>query len=136
MDTIHARIRECRKALKLSQEALAEASGVSRQAVQQWETEPDPENPEVLSSAPRRTRLAKVARALGVSEEWLLTGRDPDGQTHDPIKAQLDMFYAGMSEQMRHALVAHANTLHNLSNPDADGRFDPFGGKKPPKGDK
>jgi transcriptional regulator with XRE-family HTH domain len=125
--TIHARIRERRGALQLSQKQLAEALQVTYQTVQQWETEPDPANPSTLSTAPKRTRLAKVAQVLGVTEEWLLTGRDPEGRLHDPGKSQLEMFYDGMTPEMRHVLLATANTLYNLSNPDAaPGPADPF----------
>lgn len=135
MSTIHARIKERREALKLSQKALAEAVGVTYQTVQQWETEPDPSNPKVLSTAPKRTRLANVAKALGVTEEWLMTGRDSDGHQHDPGKAQLEMFWEGMTPEMRHILLAQANTLFNLSQGKNGGTAaDPFNGKKPGKG--
>ena len=103
---------------------------MSRQTVQQWETEPDPGNEKVLSTAPKRTRLAEVAALLGVTEEWLLTGRDQEGREHDPGKHQLEMFWDGMTAEMRHILLAQANTLFNLSRPGV-GPGDPFNGKKP-----
>jgi transcriptional regulator with XRE-family HTH domain len=137
MPTIHARIRRRRQALNLSQEQLAEVLNVTRQTVQQWETEPGPPGSKVLSTAPKRTRLADVARVLGVTEEWLVTGRDPEGRLQDPGKDQLDRFYEGMTPEMRHILIAQANTLYNLSNP---GRppdsADPYPGKSPPPKDR
>lgn len=48
-------------------EQLADMAGVkSWQTVQQWEK----------NTAPKRTRAASVANALGVSENYLLTGED------------------------------------------------------------
>lgn len=67
--TIHSRIKQRRLALNLSMEQLAELAGVSSwQTVQQWERED--------GTAPKRTRLDAVAKALQVSQEWLLTGNE------------------------------------------------------------
>lgn len=132
MPTIHARIRQRREELQLSQDRLAEALGVKRQTVQQWETEPGPAGSKVLSTAPKRTRLAEVAKALGVTEEWLMTGRGEDGRVTDPGKSQLNAFYDGMTPEMQHILLAQANTLYNLSNP-GPGAGNPFDGKSPKK---
>lgn len=67
MTDIHARIKRARLAKKLSMEALAEAVGVkSWQTVQQWEL-PD-------GTAPNRKRLPAVAAALGVTQDYLMTG--------------------------------------------------------------
>lgn len=66
---IHQRIKERRLALGLkSHGALAELVGVSWQTVQLWEKEG--------GTAPKRTRLEKVAKVLGVSTTWLLNGSD------------------------------------------------------------
>lgn len=68
--SIHRRIKERRKALGLSMQALALAVGVrSWQTIQQWEREDGTE--------PRRKTLTKVAHALGVSEAWLMWGDAP-----------------------------------------------------------
>lgn len=65
--TIHQRIKQRRLALALSMEQLAEMVGVkSWQTVQQWEREG--------GTAPKRTRLQKVAAALKVTPEWLMHG--------------------------------------------------------------
>lgn len=118
--SIHVRIKTRRLELGYSQERLAQELGVTRQTVQQWETEPDPSNPRVLSTAPKRTRLADVARLLGVTEEWLATGRNPTqapGDAPDPIERQLLSFYRGLPTELQEALVQHANALHNAVNP-------------------
>lgn len=53
----------CRKKAGLSQEALAEKIGVSRQAISKWETG---------DAAPEITKLPLLARTFGVTADWLL----------------------------------------------------------------
>lgn len=61
------KIYESRKKAGLSQEALAEKLGVSRQAVSKWETgESDPEI----------SKLKLLAEIFGVSVDWLLSEED------------------------------------------------------------
>ena len=67
MQNIHERIHMLRVSKDLSMEALARLVGVTWQTIQQWENG---------STAPRRTRLQKVADALGVTIERLLYGAD------------------------------------------------------------
>lgn len=57
---------------------LAKAVGLKTyQTVALWETDG--------GTAPTRTRMPKVAQALGCSEEWLRTGKD-DGNELSPLK--------------------------------------------------
>lgn len=56
------KILYCRKRAGLSQEALAERLGVSRQAVSKWETG---------EALPETGKLATLAAALGASVDWL-----------------------------------------------------------------
>jgi transcriptional regulator with XRE-family HTH domain len=67
MQNIHERIRMLRTSKDLSMEALARLVGVTWQTIQQWENG---------STAPRRTRLQRVADTLGVTVERLLYGAD------------------------------------------------------------
>lgn len=53
----------CRKKAGLSQEALAEKIGVSRQAISKWETG---------EAAPEISKLPLLARTFGVTADWLL----------------------------------------------------------------
>lgn len=53
----------CRKKAGLSQEALAEKIGVSRQAISKWETG---------EAAPEITKLPLLARTFNVTADWLL----------------------------------------------------------------
>ncbi|MBQ7828265.1 MAG: helix-turn-helix domain-containing protein [Clostridia bacterium] len=64
---LQEKIYTCRKKKGLSQEALAEMIGVSRQAVSKWETG---------EAVPDITNFAALAAALGVSADWLLSDKE------------------------------------------------------------
>lgn len=59
------RVREARKARKLSQQALAELVGVSSQSISYWESD---------RNKPEADTLSVLAEMLGVSATYLLTG--------------------------------------------------------------
>lgn len=63
------KILYCRKKAGLSQEALAERLGVSRQAVSKWETG---------DAVPEINKLLLLSRAFGVSTDWLLSEDEPE----------------------------------------------------------
>ena len=65
MDTIHQRIKRLREKKELSMEELGLSVGVSWQTIQQWENG---------KTAPKRTRIDKVAEVLGVSSTELVSG--------------------------------------------------------------
>lgn len=69
--SINARIRQARKDAGISQSRLAGMLGVTRSACCQWESA------RARGTAPRRERLEQLASLLGVSYEWLATGRKP-----------------------------------------------------------
>ena len=64
--TIGNRIGEERRKKNLSQEYIAESLGVSRQAVSKWETD---------QSSPDTANLIALSELLGVSVEYLATGK-------------------------------------------------------------
>jgi len=64
--TTHNLIREGRKRLNMSEQQFADALGVSRGAVQQWE--------KPGGTAPKRTNQARVAKLLGISVAELVSG--------------------------------------------------------------
>lgn len=77
--TIAERIKKARAGRDLTQRDLAEAVGVSPQAVQQWEKG---------ETSPRGHRLEKLGAALGVSPQWIThgTGAGPDdGVIVEPV---------------------------------------------------
>lgn len=64
-----------RKRAGLSQEALADMVGVSRQAVSKWETG---------EALPETAKLAALGTALGVSLDWLLSDAEPEEEPARP----------------------------------------------------
>lgn len=124
--TIHQRIKERREALGLSMQALAAACEVSSwQTVQQWEKE--------NGTAPKRVRLELVARALNVSPEWLMTGRDSSDRPRalefaelNGLEAQLVMLYRSLSDDDKHELSIYANKLANKPDPDRRSNANPY----------
>lgn len=64
---LHEKIYTCRKKAGLSQEALAEKLGVSRQSVSKWETG---------ESVPEITKLPILANIFNVTTDWLLSEDD------------------------------------------------------------
>lgn len=70
MDTIPGlkeRLRKRRSELGWSQEQLARETRVSKNTVARWEK----------GATPAADLLGRLARALGVSTDWLLTGAGP-----------------------------------------------------------
>ena len=71
------KIYQCRKEAGLSQEALAEQIGVSRQSVSKWETgEADPEI----------AKLKLLSTTFNVSVDWLLSEEDTPKTPHSKIE--------------------------------------------------
>lgn len=84
MTTIHERIRAQRKNAALTQVELAKMVGVARVSLTQWESG---------DTSPKGENLMKVARALGVTPDWLVSGRgDPSAQELEP--APRGLFHA------------------------------------------
>lgn len=67
--SIHQRIRAGRKRLGMTEQQFADAVGVSRAAVQQWEKEG--------GTAPKRNNQAAVAKLLGISVAELVDDASP-----------------------------------------------------------
>lgn len=80
MDTIHARIRYARKAARLTQGEVAEALGISRVSVTQWEMEG--------KSRPESERIPALAKLLNTTTDWLLNG---DGAPPRQLNAKLSL---------------------------------------------
>ena len=107
---LSTRIRTSRVRAGLSQAELAEALGVSRSAVGNWESARG-------GVHPSSERLAELALATGVSYEWLATGRGTpqapsDGIpaadaefVDDPVERRLLEGFRACSEQFRQAIL-------------------------------
>ena len=74
---LSGKILYCRKKAGLSQEALAEKLGVSRQSVSKWETG---------EAVPELPKLVLLARAFGVTTDWLLSESEPEPETPEPAE--------------------------------------------------
>lgn len=74
------KILYCRKKAGLSQEALAELIGVSRQAVSKWETG---------DATPEVSKLSLLANAFGVTADWLLSEDEPVKEGEPEPQAQV-----------------------------------------------
>ncbi len=72
-----ARIRAARLAQNLTQDQLARAVGVTRSAVAQWETG---------RAGQIGSNLARIARTLGTSAAWLLSGEQEAGDAPLPLR--------------------------------------------------
>ena len=66
---LNEKILYCRKKAGLSQEALAEELGVSRQAVSKWETG---------DAVPEIGKLVSLAKTFDVTTDWLLSEEEPE----------------------------------------------------------
>lgn len=81
--TMGQRIAERRKLLGISQEALGEKVGVSRQAISKWEAD---------GAVPEIDKLIALSRLFGVSVGWLLGVEElPERQSDELSEAQLKM---------------------------------------------
>lgn len=83
--TIGERIAQKRKELGLSQEALGERMGVSRQSIYKWESD---------AALPEIEKLVKLGREFGVSVGWLL------GEEDEPEKRELTPEQLAMVEEI------------------------------------
>jgi transcriptional regulator with XRE-family HTH domain len=119
-ETIHERIKKERRRLGMSLEQLAEQMNVSYQTVQQWENG---------KSGPKRTRLAQLAMLLGVTEQYIMTGADP--QMGDMMENQAMSLFRGLSPELKDIAVQQLQVLYTAGT---DGKFtkgSPFGNKLP-----
>ena len=81
--TMGQRIAEQRKRIGLSQEALGEKTGVSRQAISKWEAD---------GAVPEIDKLIALSKLYGVSVGWLLgVEAQPEKQNDELSDSQLKM---------------------------------------------
>ena len=83
---LHEKIYYYRKKAGLSQDALADKLGISRQAISKWET---------AESVPETGKLAALALALGISVDWLLSEDEPEGETNGAREYDAGTFVPG-----------------------------------------
>lgn len=103
MESIHKRIRALREKAGLTQEQLADKSGVKYQSVQEWER--------ADGTAPSRKRQKAVADALGVTVHELMTGDRPAAASpaEEGLEAReqiLLLLYRGLFAAQQERLIA------------------------------
>lgn len=101
-------IREKRKALKLSQEYIAEQLGVSRQAVSKWETG---------QTEPTAKNLVELAQLFGVTVSELI---ESDKPAHDnqPVKSAKNTVFRKNMEVMVVAFYSGAVIMTGIKTND------------------
>ena len=72
---LNEKIYSCRKKAGLSQDALAEKIGVSRQAVSKWE---------LGTAQPELDKLTALSKVFGVTADWLLNDDEPEEPSAEP----------------------------------------------------
>lgn len=78
--SIHIRIRQRRKELKLTQSDIAKYVGVSRVSVTNWESDgPSHTNP-------KGQNLVKLSEKLKVTPDWILSGKGDPTPANDDVK--------------------------------------------------
>ncbi len=100
------RVRTARKTARLTQEALAEAIGVSRPAITQWE--------DGTVKSLDAGNAVRAARILGVDELWLATGEGHPYSVKDepyPLPPDLSSAWQRLTPKLRDHLLAIAKAL-------------------------
>lgn len=88
--SIGKRIRAARLRLKMGQETLAEAAGVTKQAVYEWE---------VKGKYPTPDKLPALRRSLRVTFAWLLAGDGPPPDADSPEVRMDDWMVAAFQKK-------------------------------------
>ncbi|GHA68437.1 helix-turn-helix domain-containing protein [Cognatilysobacter bugurensis] len=122
--TFAVRVRQARRRMGLSQAALALQVGVARSAVAQWERAR-------RGTRPCNKNLARLAVVIGVSYEWLSTGRGrmatdgADGETpalllnhyaHDELEERLLVAFRRVANGERQPFVDFIEALAGQRN--------------------
>ncbi len=107
-----ARIRRARRDRGLTQQELADAVGVSRSAVAQWETD---------RAGQVRGNLSRIAATLGVSVGYLVEGgARADANVGDATELALLRLYRECAEADRQLLLQTARRLARRQRPAPD----------------
>ena len=99
--TVGQRIAQKRKELGLSQEALGEQLGVSRQSIYKWESD---------TVLPEVEKLIALSRMFSVSVGWLLGEEDAETGEEGPAPELTDTQLAMVKEIVDQYLTAREAT--------------------------
>lgn len=96
--TLQERLRDAMAEAQVNQSRLAEACGVSHVAVSKWLNG----GTQTLSA----DNYANAARALGVRDEWLRTGKLPRVRDHLEEEREMDRFMDALDGMRDHLAAA------------------------------
>ncbi|MBO7565238.1 MAG: helix-turn-helix transcriptional regulator [Clostridiales bacterium] len=98
--SIADRILTLRKSKGMSQEQLAEAMGVSRQAVSKWESEqasPDPE------------KIIAMSEIFGVTTDYLLKGIEPEKEAEKTTEGKTEDAHMTVGDVLDQKILTEQN---------------------------
>lgn len=90
METVGTRLKRCRQAAKMTQEAVGKAIGATRSAIAQVELE--------ISNSLNAENIARAAKLFGKNALWLATGEGPEDAS-DALNEALDALPDGPRQQ-------------------------------------
>ena len=99
------KISAARKQRGMTQEALAERIGVSRQALAKWESG---------ESIPDIDRAAAAAKILGLSLEELVEGNEPEAAPQGPPKGKYLFGIADVNDKGQIVIPREARRIFNI----------------------
>ncbi|HEY0512945.1 MAG TPA: helix-turn-helix transcriptional regulator [Thermoanaerobaculia bacterium] len=100
MATLGERVRELRERQRLTQEQLAERSGISKGFLSDLENH---------KRNPSAEYILRIANALGASVDYLLSGEDRDDRSFEPVVIPREL--SQVAEELR---LTHTETLELL----------------------
>lgn len=96
MHTLSSRLKSRREELGLTQQALARRAGVAKTTISSLEQE----------RAKSTTRLVQIAKALGVREEWLVSGKGKKEAGVEPVAGEQYYLVAKSPQEAAEQLLA------------------------------
>lgn len=115
--SLGSRIKAARNTAKKTQDQVAEALGVTKGAVSQWENG---------GTIPELEYFMEFCRYTKASADEVLLDRK-----QDPLLHQLVTLYSELTPDSRDTLLGNANRLHNRDHPGSS-PANPFGSITPP----
>lgn len=115
------RIKGMRVSKGLTQEGLAKLAGMKQGTLSELETG--------ISQRPRGDSLVRIAKALEVDPEWLVTGKGSPARAMQPDEEQQELLavWAALNIVNRGAVLATARAL--LDSQPAASKTSPFPGR-------
>ena len=98
--SIAERILTLRKSKGMSQEQLAEAMGVSRQAVSKWESE---------QASPDLDKVITMSEIFGVTTDYLLKGIEPEKEAEKTEEKKFDDTHMTVGDVLDQKILTEKN---------------------------